>query len=114
MTRSRHLLLGLVVSLSAGCQTVLSANDYDQRCETDADCVVVPSDIDLCGPCGAGCVQGFSAINVAALKRYTADRDAIRSVCPPRLGPLPSCAPQNCRATVPIGLCSFSRCTVGG
>lgn len=105
----RALFVVAVLVLGAACNPRLSAKDYQQTCAMDAECVVI-SEGEFCKPCGA--VFTAAAINVADLPRYERERDAIaKSGCPPRLGPLPPCAPPQPVPTVELrAVCNAGAC----
>lgn len=100
----RRLLLALGAVVLSACNTTIDATRYAQTCAVDADCTVVFSG-ELCVVCG-GC--GNAAINVSAKAKFDADAKALHDSCPPRFGPIPSCAPCQQRAAV----CTAGACQV--
>lgn len=103
MSRAGALLL--LFALGA-CDTRLVASDFDQTCAESPDCVVVLEG-ELCGACGPALTP--AAIARSEAERYQAARAAVR--CPPRLGPLPPCAPPDDAPSPPLeAVCSAGRC----
>lgn len=66
------MILGLIVlAISCGNDTNISADDYDTSCASDEDCEVI-----LVGNM-CECVCEYGAINMSAISRYKEDRDAL-------------------------------------
>jgi len=68
-----QLILSVLVatSISVGCETVISADDYDRGCMQNEQCMLI-----LVGPvCGCECT--FSAINSESGAQYLEDRGDI-------------------------------------
>ena len=101
--------LCVAVFLLAACDSRLAAKDYDQKCSVNADCMLV-SEGEFCAACGP--VITPAAINVAEAARYQRESDAIgKNGCPPRLGPLPPCAPPQEMPTVQLeAVCNAGTC----
>ncbi|MCA3015145.1 MAG: hypothetical protein INH41_22385 [Myxococcaceae bacterium] len=83
-----HVTALMFLSTACG-STVIDTSSYSQRCAVDADCVAVAPG-DQCSAC-AGCAS--AAISATEQARFNRDAAALRSACPPRLGPRPACAP---------------------
>lgn len=92
----KRWLFGAVLSLTAGCNTTISAREYGRSCAADTECVAV-SDGELCSPCGGGCFN--AAINVTDKAKFDRDATAIRNACPPRFGPQVLCDTASCVRT---------------
>lgn len=99
----------LALLLLSGCATSLAGKNYDQTCAIDSDCVVV-FEGEFCGACGVS--SNATAINVVDAARFQRDRDAIsKAGCPPRLGPLPPCAPPQPQPPVEfVARCMLNQC----
>lgn len=102
---SRAALIGLL--LVTACDTRVLARDYEQSCAADGDCVVV-AEGELCGACGPALKP--AAINRVDLARFQAERTGL--TCPPRLGPLPPCAPPDDAPPPAVAGCNAGTCTV--
>jgi hypothetical protein len=84
-----------------------SAANYDQSCDTDADCVAV-SDLALCSPCRLACTN--TAINHSAESQYRADLadlgvtqdTSVACFCPAEFSPC--CIDNQCRADLQCGI----------
>ncbi len=65
----------LLAALVSGCDSTLAAEDYDQTCQTAADCVAVP----VGDFCDCACEGG--AIAKSELPKYNADESDARDAC---------------------------------
>ena len=88
-------------SSSGSAPAQIHASDYDQRCTTASDCVVV-NDGDVCGCQGCG----TAAVSQSAAMQYQADYQKLRSACGPS-GPCPALL-----CVVTIATCSAGTCQV--
>jgi hypothetical protein len=93
--------LALVCFLAVtGCPSTILAEDYDQACDVDADCITVFSG----DKCGGPCTCANDAIAASARQQYTRDFSAIDCFDP--FGPEALC---DCLAAV--ALCDQGLCT---
>jgi hypothetical protein len=111
--RPYHLLAGPLLlllacssasSTSGGGPTTIKASDYNQTCQSNADCVLV-NDGDLCG-----CLAcGSAAINHSAQAQFQADADQRKKSCS---GPPTACPAIACAYAVAVcnaGICGICR-----
>ena len=93
----------LLACSSAGTDgTTIDVTDYDQSCNQNSDCVIVP-DGDVCL---SGCSCSDTAIAESAEAAFNADFDAINETC----GPIPAGTPcAGCQESAPI--CVGGSCT---
>lgn len=85
------LIVFAVALASSGCDrgpasVVLKASDFDQNCETDSDCVLVPAG-EQCGPCPA------CPIDPISIDGEPDFREAIREVDCRTTDPATQCEP---------------------